>query len=360
MSVKGRFILHADLDAFYASVEQLDNPELRGKPVVVGGSPESRGVVAAASYEARKFGVRSAMSMSRALRLCPKAPRISPRFDRYREVSQEVMSIFRSVTPLVEPLSLDEAYLDVSETAGTIEAAADIAQSIKAEVKDKTGLTVSVGVGTSKSVAKIASDMDKPDGFTIVEPGTERAFLEPLPARRLSGVGPKAEAALLQSGIKTIGDLASADIGMIEQLIGSRASSLVRTAQGIDEGTLTTHQERKSVSSETTFATDLGLGTELEKAIKQLSEEVGGYLQSKGMKARTVTLKLRFSNFKTVTRQMAVVPAVESAEGVLEAAMTLLDKLESDERRFRLVGVKCSNWADENPVQPMLLGPDGD
>ncbi len=355
-----RFILHADLDAFYASVEQLDNPELRGKPVVVGGSPESRGVVAAASYEARKFGVRSAMPMSRALRLCPAAVRISPHFDRYREVSGQVMSVFRSVTPLVEPLSLDEAYLEVSETAGTIEAAADIAQSVKAEVKDKTGLTVSVGVGTSKSVAKIASDMDKPDGFTIVEPGTERAFLEPLPARRLSGVGPKAEAALLEHGVKTIGDLASADIGMIERLIGSRASSLVRTAQGIDESTLTTSRERKSVSSETTFATDVGVGPELEATITQLGEEVGGYLESKGMKARTVTLKLRFSNFKTVTRQMGVTPPVESAEGVAAAALALFEKLESGERRFRLVGVKCSNWPDDNPVQPLLFEPDGD
>ncbi len=355
-----RFILHADLDAFYASVEQLDNPELRGKPVVVGGSPESRGVVAAASYEARKFGVRSAMPMSRALRLCPGAVRISPRFDRYREVSGQVMSIFRSVTPLVEPLSLDEAYLEVSETASTIEAAADIAQSIKADVKEKTGLTVSAGVGSSKSVAKIASDMDKPDGFTIVEPGTERAFLEPLPARRLSGVGPKAEAVLLQNGIKTIGDLASADAASIERLIGSRGPSLIRTAQGKDESTLTTSRERKSVSSETTFATDVGVGPELEAAIKRLSEEVGGYLESKGMQARTVTLKLRFSNFKTVTRQMGVTPPVESGEGVAAAARALLEKLESGERRFRLVGVKCSNWPDDNPVQPLLFEPDGD
>ena len=355
MSATARFVLHADLDAFYASVEQLDDTELRGKPVVVGGSPESRGVVAAASYEARKFGIRSAMPMARALRLCPVMIRVAPRFDRYREVSGQVMSIFRAVTPLIEPLSLDEAYLDVSEAAGTIEEAAVIARSIKADVRSTTGLTVSVGAGTSKSVAKIASDMNKPDGLTIVKPGTERAFLEPLPARRLSGVGPKAEELLLEHGIKTIGDLANAEPGRVERLIGSRGSSLVRTAQGIDESEISTNRERKSVSAETTFARDVGLGTEFDAATRRLCEEVAGYLEGKGLWARTVTLKLRYSDFKTVTRQSGAALAVQSSESISQAVSSLLDKLEPTDRRFRLVGVKCSNWAEDSQAQPLLL-----
>ena len=203
-----RTILHADLDAFYASVEQLDNPELRGKPVVVGGPPESRGVVAAASYEARAFGVRSAMPMSRALRLCPAAVRCSPRFDRYGEVSRQVMAVFHEITPLVEPLSLDEAFLDASQQAASYDGPEPLAREIKRRVKERTGLTVSIGAATNKTIAKIASEMDKPDGLTIVAPGSEEVFLAPLPVRSLWGVGPKAEEALAAMGIATIGQLA--------------------------------------------------------------------------------------------------------------------------------------------------------
>src|SRR5450759_776129 len=203
----GRTIIHADLDAFYASVEQLDNPELRGKPVVVGGPPESRGVVAAASYEVRRFGVHSAMPMSRALRLCPATVRVSPRFDRYGEMSRQVMAIFRSVTPLVEPLSLDEAFLDVTGRHREYGGAKGLAEYLKRETKRQTGLTVSIGVGTNKTVAKIASDKEKPDGLVVVPPGTEAQFLAPLPVRALWGVGPKSEKVLIAAGFRTVGDL---------------------------------------------------------------------------------------------------------------------------------------------------------
>ncbi|HEY7801494.1 MAG TPA: DNA polymerase IV, partial [Dehalococcoidia bacterium] len=229
-----RTILHADMDAFYASVEQRDRPELRGTPVVVGGSPEGRGVVAAASYEVRAFGVRSAMPMSRALRLCPEAVRVSPRFDRYGEVSRQVMAVFRQMTPLIEPLSLDEAFLDITEQVNPYGGAEAAARWLKTEVRRVTALNVSIGGGTNKTVAKIASDAGKPDGLLIVPPGGERAFLAPLPIRALWGVGPKAEAALAAAGVHTIRDLASADPGQLERMLGSRGPVLAEMARGID------------------------------------------------------------------------------------------------------------------------------
>ena len=215
-----RHILHADFDAFYASVEQLDNPELRGKPVVVGGSAEGRGVVASASYEAREHGVRSAMPMRTAQRLCPQAIRVGARFDRYREISQQVMSIFRDLTPLVEPLSLDEAYLDVSAVVDEGTQPAEIAAELKRRVRDELGLVISIGVATSKSIAKIASDMDKPDGLTVVSPGDERAFLEPLPIRDLWGVGPRTAERLIAEGIEKIGDIARKDEEWLRERFG--------------------------------------------------------------------------------------------------------------------------------------------
>ena len=215
----GRTIIHADLDAFYASVEQLDNPELAGKPVVVGGPPEARGVVAAASYEVRAFGVRSAMPMSRALRLCPEAVRVSPRFERYHEVSRVVMGIFRSVTPLIEPLSMDEAFLDVTGRHDEYGGVKALAEYLKREVKSETGLTLSIGLGTNKTIAKVASDKGKPDGLVIVLPGREAAFLAPMPVRVIWGVGPESEAALKAAGFETVADLARCDPARLERAL---------------------------------------------------------------------------------------------------------------------------------------------
>ncbi|HEX5478662.1 MAG TPA: DNA polymerase IV [Dehalococcoidia bacterium] len=337
-----RTILHADMDAFYASVEQRDRPELRGKPVVVGGSAEGRGVVAAASYEARAFGVHSAMPMSRALRLCPDAARVSPRFDRYGEVSQQVMSIFRSVTPLVEPLSLDEAFLDITsqvDTLGGIEAAA---RHVKTEVRRVTALNASIGGGANKTIAKIASDAGKPDGLVIVPAGGERAFLAPMPVRRLWGVGPKAEEVLDSIGVRTIDDLARADAGQLTRVLGSRGPVLGDMARGIDDRAVEPVHERKSIGAETTFAHDLADGEELRGALARIVEEVAHRMRERRLAAVTVTLKLRYANFRTITRRTTRAERVHDEADLRETATALLDGVISPGDRFRLLGVSCS------------------
>jgi DNA polymerase-4 len=341
------WILHADLDAFYASVEQLDRPELRGKPVVVGGPPQSRGVVTTASYEARPFGVRSAMPMSRALRLCPQAIRVNPRFDRYAEVSRQVMAIFRSVTPLVEPMSLDEAFLDVTQQAESAGGPDALAREIKRRVKAETGLTVSVGVATNKSVAKIASDMQKPNGLVFVRRGQEARFLAPLPVRALPGIGPRAEEALKAAGIQTIGQIAQADRGLLQRLFGSRAGMLQAVARGLDDRPLETYHERKSVGAENTFPRDLPDGPELRDELRRLATGVAGHLRRKGLRARTVAVKLRYSNFKTITRQRSLPEATDDLDQVLTQANSLLDAVLEEGDRFRLLGIHVTNLVGE-------------
>jgi DNA polymerase-4 len=342
----GRTIIHADLDAFYASVAQIDNPELRGKPVVVGGPPEARGVVAAASYEARRCGVRSAMPMSRALRLCPDAVRVSPRFDRYHELSRRVMAIFRAVTPKVEPLSLDEAFLDVTPVLGRHGDGESIARELKRQVRDATGLTLSVGVGSNKTVAKIASGLRKPDGLVVVPSGDEAAFLAPLPVRSLWGIGPKTEARLAAAGIKTIGDLASQTEQALEALLGSAAKSLISMARGVDEREVVTERQRKSIGAETTFARDLEDGPELRAQLRRIAREVARRMQSGGINARTVAIKLRYADFRTITRQMTVDRPLRSARSIEEVAGTLLDAVAPRGDRIRLLGVHCSKLSD--------------
>jgi DNA polymerase-4 len=338
-----RTIVHADLDAFYASVEQLDNPELRGKPVVVGGPPESRGVVMAASYEARRFGVRSAMPMSRAFRLCPRAVRVPPRFDRYTEVSRQVMAVFRDVTPLVEPLSLDEAFLDATEQVGTYGGAQSLGRYLKDEVKKRTGLTLSVGIASNKLIAKIASDMEKPDGLVIVPPGGEAAFLAPLKVRSLWGVGPKAEAVLNNAGFHTIGQIASADPAQLESALGSRGLMLHAMARGIDDSPVQTEHERKSVGAETTFPRDLPNGPELHAELDRIAAQVARRLAAHGSTARTVALKLRYSNFRTITRQTSrPLPTDDPAE-IASTALSLLDAVATEGDRFRLIGIHATN-----------------
>jgi len=355
-----RTILHADLDAFYASVEQLDNPELRGKPVVVGGPPEARGVVAAASYEARKFGVHSAMPMSRALRLCPNAVRISPRFDRYGEVSRRVMAIFRDVTPLVEPLSLDEAFLDATDRAAAGGAEA-LAAAIKRRVKEETGLTVSIGVGANKTVAKIASEMGKPDGLVVVPPGDEASFLAPLPVRSLWGVGPKAEEALLLIGVRTIGDLARTDPAALTARFGVRGEWFRRMACGDDDRPVETEQERKSVGAETTFPRDLPDGPELRRILGEVAGDVSRRLRNHSVTARTVVLKLRFSDFRTITRQTSLDGGVDSVEQLTAAAAALLDRTAGPDDRFRLLGIHGTNLQPRTRAQLALWeGPEED
>jgi DNA polymerase-4 len=354
-----RTIIHADLDAFYASVEQFDRPDLRGRPVVVGGSPETRGVVAAASYEARYFGVRSAMPMSKALRLCPQAARVSPRFDRYGEISRRIMAIFRSTTPLVEPLSLDEAFLDVTEQAKRYGDPRGLAQSLKREVKTSTGLTLSIGVGANKTVAKIASDMEKPDGLVLVPPGREAAFLAPLPVRALWGIGPKAESALVSVRIQTAGDLAGAEPALMERLLGSRGSELQRMAQGTDDRPVEPVRERKSVGAETTFPKDLPGGEELSAHLHRIAVSVSRRLAKEGVKARTVALKLRYSDFRTITRQTSRSEPTDDPGEITRTAEAMLHRTKLAEDRFRLLGIHCSNLTTEEEAQLSLWGAGG-
>ena len=350
-----RVIFHADLDAFFASVEQRDRPELRGRPVLVGGSPAERGVVAAASYEARRYGARSAMPMRTALRLCPpETVRLAPRFERYAAVSREVMDLFRVRTPLVEPLSLDEAYLDLTEplAAPGAPSPAAAARALKDEVRARVGLTISIGVATSKSVAKIASDLRKPDGLVVVPPGEERAFLAPLPAGRLWGVGPKAEERLRRAGITTIGALAATDPRWLAHAFGKWGELLHALANGSDDRPVTPVRDTKSVGRETTFAQDVADRARLTATLRRLAEQVAERLQRRGLRGRTVTLKLRHHDFRTITRQTRLLAPTDAADAVYTEAARLLDVELAAGGRFRLIGVAVSGF---EPVAQLAL-----
>ena len=349
-----RYILHADLDAFYASVEQMDNPRYRGKPLVVGGSPTVRGVVAAASYEARAFGIRSAMPMRTAVRLHPPVIRVSPRFDRYREISEKVMAIYRAFTPLVEPLSLDEAYLEVSEQvlpAAVEWAAADI----KEDVRNTTGLPVTIGGGTSKTIAKIASQLGKPDGLLLVKPGEERDFLRPLDVGLLWGVGEKSAELLRRYGIDTIGDLADRKDVWLSNTFGKRGPELKARALGIDNEPVVPSRETKSVSSETTFPNDMGDPDYMEGVLRDLSQEVSDRLKKDDLKGRTVSIKLRLANFTTFTRQQTVLTPIDSTHDIFRSARSLLRREMKPGLEFRLLGVGVSGFQDfgQLPLFPM-------
>ena len=334
-------IIHADLDAFYASVEQLDDPELRGKPVLVGGSPERRGVVAACSYEARAFGVHSAMPMRTAVARCPRAVVVPPRFDRYAEVSRRVMAIFRATASVVEPASLDEAYLDVTVAARRSSPRA-VAEGLKAEVKRVTGLNVSIGLAPSKSVAKIASDMDKPDGLCVVPPGAERAFLAPLPTRKLPGIGPKTSKLLEDEGVATLGELAARSEEWAQRRFGRRGPELLRHARGEDSREIAPRSGAKSVSAETTFETDLEDADALLAAADRLSRRVGERLQKQDHWGRTVTIKLRLADFTTFTRSATRPAPIGGPVDLAATAKELLRREIAPGRRFRLLGVGVS------------------
>lgn len=324
--------------------------------MVVGGPPEARAVVTTASYEARAFGVRSAMPMSTALRLCPQAIRVSPRFERYGEISGEVMAAFRAVTPLVEPLSMDEAFLDVTERVSRYQKVEDIARRLKADVKAKTKLTVSIGVATNKTVAKIASDMEKPDGLVVVRAGGEAAFLAPLPVRALWGVGPRAEVTLKNAGFETIGQLAEASDSQIESLMGSRGPWLLKMARGMDDSPVETEHERKSVGAETTFPRDLPDGPELRSELRRVALDAARRLVKSGAIARTVVLKLRYANFRTISRQNSAAQGTAEAEEIVARAEALLEAVVMEGDVFRLVGVHCTNVAEAEPTAEGQIG----
>ena len=346
-----RHILHADFDAFYTSVEQLDNPELRGLPLVVGGSPDSRGVVAAASYEARRFGVHSAMPMRTAYQRCPELQRVGARFARYRDVSNRVMEIFREITELVEPLSLDEAYLDVTEVVAGGHTPKDLARGLKERVKGELGLTISVGAATSKSVAKIASDLEKPDGLTVVPAGAEVTFLAPLPVGKLPGVGPKTQERLKSSGVLTVGDLAARSDDWLAERFGRNGAYMKRLALGEDDRAVETSRDTKSVSSETTLVRDTGDIEALQELVRRLSQDVSRSLERRELWGRTVKVKLRLSDFTTFTRQKTLPEPVQSSEQIAVAAELLVRAETGPGRQFRLVGVGVSGFDEVDSEQ---------
>jgi DNA polymerase-4 len=330
-------------------VEQRDNPALRGIPVIVGGDASHRGVVAAASYEARRFGVHSAMPVSRALRLCPQAVRLPARFGVYAEVSAIVLSGYRAMTELVEPLALDEAYLDMSEVASDPAGWEELGRSIKLGVRESVDLAVSVGVAASKSVAKIASDIEKPDGIVIVPPGTEKDFIAPLPVGRLWGVGPRGEERMAAIGVRTIGDLAQVDVRLLSGIFGRWGTLLHDLANGVDDRAVQPAHETKSVARERTFAQDIEAGTQLEQELRPIVESVAERLQRRGLRGRTVTLKLRQSDFITFTRQRTLRYPVDAVEPIYETAAELLVREAKPGQRYRLLGVSLSGF--EEPSQ---------
>jgi len=353
---EGRAILHVDLDAFFAAVEQLDHPEWRGKPVIVGGDPGRRGVVSTCSYEARAFGVHSAMSSARAAQLCPQAIWTHGSFDRYREISLAVRAIFADETPLAQPVSIDEAYLDVTPSRFTAEHPVAIARRIRARVA-MLGVTCSVGVSAVKSVAKIASDHDKPDGLTVVCPGEEAAFLAPLPIRAMPGIGPKTAERLQSLGIRTLGQLASFDAVTAAEVLGSHGMGLVARAQGRDVRDVHENDPVKSVSNERTFATDVRSPAEVDGALAALAAKVGQRLRRKGLSGRTVTVKLRFSDFTTKTVRRTLSAATNDDAEFGAVARQLLRQSWSPGIGLRLLGVGISGF-DDKAVQLDLLGDD--
>lgn len=354
---EGRAILHVDLDAFFAAVEQLDHPEWRGKPVIVGGDPGKRGVVSTCSYEARAFGVRSAMSSIRAAQLCPDAIWTHGSFDRYREMSAAVRAIFSEESPRVQPVSIDEAYLDVTPGRFTDEHPVAIARRIRERVAS-LGITCSVGVSAVKSVAKIASDHDKPDGLTVVCPGEEAAFLAPLPVRAMPGIGPRTAERLTSLGIRTLGALAALDEITASEVLGNHGFGLVTRARGNDVREVHANDPVKSVSNERTFATDVRSPDDVEGALAGLAAKVGQRLRHKGLSGRTVNVKLRFSDFTTKTVRRTLVTPTDDEAVFGAVARELVRQAWSPGVGLRLLGVGVSGF-DDKVVQLDLLGDDG-
>jgi DNA polymerase IV len=344
-----RRILHVDMDAFYASVEQRDRPELRGMPVAVGGAPDQRGVVAAASYEARKFGVRSAIPMSRAVRLCPSLVIVRPDFLKYRTVSQQVFEIFRRATPLVEPMSLDEAYLDVTENAWQETLGMNVARRIKREILETTGLTASAGVAPNKFLAKIASGWQKPDGLTVIAPERVEQFLQGLPVDALWGVGPVTARKLRAKGIEKLVQVRSAEPGLLREAVGSLADWLQQLARGVDDRPVVSEHEPKSSGSENTFVQDLTDIDEIRREVTTMAEHAARWLVRRELFARTVTIKVRYNDFTTITRSHSDAPTRDET-AVITRAVALLARTEAGRRPVRLLGVSVHNLSNTEIV----------
>jgi len=353
-SSTARAILHVDMDAFYASVEQRDDPALRGRPVIVGGSAR-RGVVLAASYEVRPFGVRSAMPMARALRLAPDAVVVSPRHDAYADVSARVFEILESVTPLVEPLSLDEAFLDVTGSRALFGAPAEIARRLRARIADEVGLPASAGIAEVKLVAKIASDLAKPNGQVEVPPGGGAAFLAPLPVSRLWGVGPKSARTLAAMDLETVGDIARRDPAALERRLGPSGRSLWEQANAIDPRPVIPDRDAKSIGAEDTFDEDLSAVDALASRIHAQALRVAHRLRHAGVRARTVQLKLKRADFTLVTRRATLDEATDDGQVLYRTAAALLAR--EPARPTRLTGVSAQNLVAANAPQLGMFAP---
>jgi len=350
-----RCIFHIDLDAFFVSVEQVLNPELKGKPVIVGGDPESRGVVASASYEARPFGIHAGMPSSKARRLCPQAIFIRSHFSLYKDASAKFMEILGGFSPHIEPLGLDEAYLDVTGCEEPYGSPRQLALAIKERIHKELKITASVGIATCKVVAKIASDLCKPDGLLQIAPGEEQAFLNPLPVARLPGVGKKTEQALKEMGIKTIGELASLPSDTIKRQFGATGAVLNSYARGIDNREVEAPGEAKSISQQLTFARDTLDRNFLEANLHNLCQEVCQELRSQNKRAKCVAIRLRYSDFKTITRQVILKEASDVTQVIFAAAQQLLSKaLAQQGKPIRLIGIRISSLVGEGKQLPMF------
>ncbi|HEY9044546.1 MAG TPA: DNA polymerase IV [Ohtaekwangia sp.] len=342
-----RKIIHIDMDAFYASIEQRDNPEYRGKPIAVGGSPEGRGgVVATASYEARKFGVRSAMPSKQAKQLCPEVIFVRPRFDVYKAVSQKIREIFFRYTDLIEPLSLDEAYLDVTEDKQAIGSAIEIATQIKQAIKDELQLTASAGVSINKFVAKIASDMQKPDGLTFIGPSRIQSFMENLGVEKFFGVGKVTAAKMKSMGLHTGADLKKLSEDELIKNFGKAGRFFYKIVRGQDDRLVQPHRETKSVGAEDTFPYDLAEPEEMHVELEKIAPVVSERLRRHHLKGRTITLKIKYSDFKLITRSQSFTQGIDDLETIVSTVKNLLASVDMKEKKVRLLGISLSNFGD--------------
>jgi len=349
-------IIHVDMDAFYASVEERDRPELEGKPVIVGGTPDKRGVVAAANYVVRQFGVHSAMPSATARRLCPHAVFLPCRLDYYAQVSDQIREIFHRFTPLVEPLSLDEAFLDVSGSEGLFGPAETIGHQIKDTIRDEVGLMASVGIAPNKFLAKIASDLDKPDGFVVVDPYGVQAFLDPLPVERIWGVGRQASAVFQGLGVRSIKQLRGLPPSVLNGHFGSLGEHLLELAHGIDQRSVVPDREAQSISHETTFATDLDDRNILRAWLLELTEQVAWRLRRHALRGRTVEIKVRFTDFRTITRSRRLPQPTSSTNDLWTAANELFNtRVPSDHLPVRLLGMGVSDFDRSGMTQAQLF-----
>ena len=349
-----RKIIHIDMDAFYASVEQRDNPDYRGKPLIVGGLPEGRGgVVATASYEARKFGVRSAMPSKQAQQLCPHALFVRPRFEAYKEVSVRIREIFHRYTDLIEPLSLDEAYLDVTSDKLNIGSALEIARQIKAAIKDELQLTASAGVSINKFVAKIASDINKPDGLTFIGPSSIGTFMEQLPVDKFFGVGKVTAAKMRSLGLFTGADLKALTEDRLVANFGKSGAFYYKIVRGIDDREVQPHRETKSLAAEDTFAYDLRSLEEMEEQLDKIAQLVFSRLQKRNLQGRTITLKVKYNDFKQITRNRSFARPVTDLETIALTAKELMTATFEEDQRVRLLGISVSNFGEPDAAPKM-------